>query len=65
MSLPATYGVTPLPGGPDARDLPTPAHEHVWQFGHVATEADRRNPMYHQVVYLFCQCGATKRSVPE
>jgi hypothetical protein len=40
-------------------------HEHVWTIGRVETEADWGNPMYHRVVYLLCQCGATKRTVPE
>jgi hypothetical protein len=47
---------------------PSP-HEHVWTIGHVATEAVTYPGsvvgVWAQVVYLFCQCGATKRSIPE
>ena len=46
-----------------------PVHTHVWVIGHVATEPvtypGAPFGFYHPVVYLVCQCGATKRSIPE
>lgn len=54
------------PVGPPPPPAPQgPPHEHVWTIGHVATEGVYGATRGVCVVYLVCQCGATKRSIPE
>jgi hypothetical protein len=40
-------------------------HIHEWAIGTVIQESNMSNLYWHPVVYLVCQCGATKRTVPE
>ena len=50
----------------DVKVGPTAAvHEHTWVVGRIETEGVGYPALWTKVVYLVCQCGATKRSVPE
>ena len=40
-------------------------HEHVWTLGRIEVEAVGYLGARSRVAYLYCQCGAVKRTVPE
>ena len=47
----------------------TGSHLHEWIMGRIETEAipgpGSIIPQWTRVAYLYCQCGAVKRTVPE
>jgi hypothetical protein len=41
----------------------TGMHAHLWVMGQVTQETEYGQPWYVRAAYLYCQCGAVKRTI--